>query len=335
MNSKLVQIRYEATPAVIDLLESVTLGTNGAHYRHLDTRKRIQNADNPLFLSIERNESILANVTFCQRGTSWYIRYFAFDTRFQSSGTKKSSGNSLIKREIESFFQDALDNQGVKSFYAYIDPKNVKSLWMAENFGFKTISQVATQTFSRVNPKASSRIVKLENREEVESIIQDNFSDYNYYFEAQSKPPFYTLKNEFGEIIALAKINLADWEIKRLPGKMGGILTKIIAFIPRLNKLIRPKQHSFVVPDCVWIKNNDDELLEELFEGILHAEKRNLLIWWVDVKDELYKTVGSKVKWGLLHKMIGVSHANVVERKADLSVTTENKPVFTAGFDFI
>lgn len=335
MNSKLVHIRHEATPDVIDLLESVTLGTNGAHYRHLDTRQRIQQADNPLFLSIERNEAILANVTFCQRGSSWYIRYFAFDNRFQSSGIKKSSGNSLIKREIESFFQDALDKQGVKSFYAYIDPKNVKSLWMSENFEFKTISKVATQTFSRVKPKASSRIVKLESREEVNSILQAQFSDYQYYFEAQSQAPFYALMNEEREIIALAKINLADWEIKRLPGKMGGLLTKIIPFIPRLNKLIRPKQHSFVVPDCVWTKDMDIQLLEELFEGILHVEKRNLIIWWVDVKDDLYKTIGSKVRWGLLHKLIGVSHANVVERRGDSSIENKNKPVFTAGFDFI
>ena len=335
MNSKLVRIRYEATSSVIDLLESVTLGTNGAHYRHLDTRQRIENADHPLFLSIERDESILANITFCQRGASWYIRYFAFDNRFQSSGTKKSRGNSLIKREIESFFQDVLDNQGVKSFYAYIDPKNVKSLWMSENFGFKTISKVATQTFSRVKPKASNRLVKLESREEVDSIIHTSFSNYNYYFEAQSQAPFYALKNEMGEIIALAKINIADWEIKRLPGKTGGILTKIIPFIPRLNKLIRPKKHSFVVPDCVWTENNDAQLLEELFEGILHVEKRNLIIWWVDVKDDLYKTISSKVKWGLLNKLIGISYANVVERRAESSIEKENKPVFTAGFDFI
>ena len=133
MKSKLLHIRNEATPAVIDLLESVTLGTNGAQYRHLDTRNRINEADKPVFLSIERNNTTLANITFCQRGDAWYIRYFAFDNRFQSTGSKKSNGNNMIKREIESFFQDAIANEKVKSFYAYIDPKNVKSLWMAEN----------------------------------------------------------------------------------------------------------------------------------------------------------------------------------------------------------
>lgn len=333
--TSLVHIRYEATPAVIELLESVTLGTNGAKYRHLDTRERIKNADNPLYLSIERNDSILANITFCQRGANWYIRYFAFDNRFQSSGSKKSNGNSLIKREIESFFQEALQNKGVKSFYAYIDPKNVKSLWMSENFGFKTVAQIATQTFSRVHPKASQRIVKINDWQEVAPIIQAVFLKYQYYFEAQSNPPFYGIKNSDGEIIALAKVNLANWEIKRLPGKLGGILTQLIPFIPRLNQLIKPKQHSFVVPDCVWTKNNDAQLLEELFEGILHAEKRNLIIWWVDVKDDLYETIQTKIKWGLLNKLIGASHANVVERTSEIPSQKDIQPVFTAGFDFI
>lgn len=335
MESKLLHIRHEATAEVIDLLESVTLGTNGAHYRHLDTRKRIGEADNPVYLSIERNNTVLANITFCQRSDAWYIRYFAFDNRFQSTGTKKSKGNSLVKREIEAFFQDAIANQRVKSFYAYIDPKNVKSLWMAENFGFKTISQVATQTFSRVKPRPSNRIEKIENKQEVVPIIRSAFSKQSYYFEAQTKPPFYGLRNENGALIALAKITLADWEIKRLPGKMGGFLTKVIPFIPRLNKLIRPKKHSFVVPDCVWIQNNDEQLLEELFNGILHLEKRNLIIWWVDVKDDLYAKNQTNVKWGLLNKLIGVSHANVVVRTSEASHQNKNQPVFTAGFDFV
>ncbi len=337
MKSSLLHTSESPTQAIIELLESVTLGTNGAHYRHLDTRARILEADHPLFLTIERNEKILGNVTFCRRDKNWYIRYFAFDSRFQSSGTKKSSGNSLIKREIESYFQETLDQPEVESFYAYIDPNNVKSLWMAENFGFKTIGRIATQSFSRVNPKSSSRIEKLTDWNEVKHIVQSNFSDYVYYFEAQSsKPPFYALKDENNAIIALAKINSATWEIKRLPGKFGGVLTKIIPFIPGLNKIIRPKNHSFVVPEAVWVKNYDSSLLEELFEGILFNEKQNLILWWVDERDYLYKTVGSQVHWGLLHKLIGINYANVVQRRRQETNDATNKPpIYTSGFDFI
>lgn len=337
MKSSLVHIRDFPTPEIIDLLESVTLGTNGAHYRHLDTRERISVADNPVFLSLERNGKVLGNITFCKRETNWYIRYFAFDNRFQASGNKKSSGDNLIKREIVSFFIDAFEKGDAKSFYAYIDPNNVKSLWMSENFGFKTISRIATQSFSRVSPKDSNRIQKINDWDEIRDNVRSNFSHYQYYFETQSsKPPFYILKDENDEIIANAKINLASWEIKRLPGKFGGVLTKLIPFIPRLNKIIRPKKHSFVVPDSVWVKDDNPKILEELFEGILFHEKQNLILWWLDEKDKLYCTVKSKTKWGLLHKIIGVSYANVVVRKNGQIQSTEiNQPVFTSGFDFI
>lgn len=335
MSTSPVQIRYEPTPALIELLESVTLGTNGAHYRHLNTRDRIKQADNPIFVSIERRGVILANITFCQRGTNWYIRYFAFDKRFQSSGTKKSKSDNFIKREIESIFQNAFEHNGVESFYAFIDPQNVKSLWMAENYGFHVVSKIATQTFSRVNPKPSKRLLLINHEGELMPQINRSFSNYAYFYSAQTKPPFYALKDESGEIVAFAKINLAEWEIKRLPGKFGGWLTRFIPYIPRLNKIIRPKNHAFVVPDCVWVKENKHELLVELFEGILAAENRNLIIWWIDHNDSLYTETRDKIKWGLLHRLVGISHANVVERTKDHKMKSNGKPVFTAGFDFI
>ena len=62
--SSLFRFRKVANEAILELLESVTLGTNGAHYKHQDTSKRIGLIDNPLFLTIERNEKVIANVTF-------------------------------------------------------------------------------------------------------------------------------------------------------------------------------------------------------------------------------------------------------------------------------
>ena len=87
--SSIFKLRLEATPALLELLNNTTLGTNGAKYRHLDTSKRILEADNPLFLSVERNDKVLGNITFCQRDNFWYIRYFAFSTYTQSGIKKK------------------------------------------------------------------------------------------------------------------------------------------------------------------------------------------------------------------------------------------------------
>ena len=59
--SKRFTIRNEATPELLELLGRVTLGKNGAMYKHLDTPTRIHEADNPLFVSLERDGKVQGN----------------------------------------------------------------------------------------------------------------------------------------------------------------------------------------------------------------------------------------------------------------------------------
>jgi hypothetical protein len=99
-------VRHEATPALLDLLTKTTLGTNGACYRHLDTRTRILEADNPVFVSLERDGKVQGNVTFCQRKERWYVRYFAFSGQKQASKNvnRVAKSNSRLKQEIADFY---------------------------------------------------------------------------------------------------------------------------------------------------------------------------------------------------------------------------------------
>ena len=336
----LFKIREDYTPQIVGLLNSVTLGTNGAKYRHLDTSKRIKECDNPLFLTMERNKVTIGNVTFCRRGNDWYIRYFAISPRLQSAASRKSKSkkSNLLKRELNDFFQSSLDGKNtfdqVGSFYAYIDPNNEKSLWMSENFGFESIGTIATQTFSRVKPKDSPRVRKCNDWNEVKDFVGSNYERHQHFFSSQTKkPPFYCVENKNGEHLAFAKISISNWEIIRLPGKLGAILTKIIPYIPRLNKLIRPKNHSFIVPEAVVVKENNPQLLTELLEGILYQENKNLILWWVDEKENLYDNVKSKIKWGLIHKLVGVSKVNIVKRSN--SESRSKQPYYISGFDLI
>ncbi len=338
----LFKFRTAVTSGILDLLQETVLGTNGAKYKHLDTSKRILEADNPLFLSVERHEKTIGNATFCRRGDHWYVRYFAFQSAFQRSKNKvaQKKGNSMLKRELNSFFQQALtgnQNQAsVKSMYAYIDPKNEKSKWMSEHFGFKTIAQLATQSFSRINPKKSSRLSIVNDWNEIAPIIREFYGGNQYYFETHcSKPPFYVLRNQENEIIACARTVNVNWEIVRLPGEMGGFLTKAIPYLPFLRKLIRPKNHQFLVPEIVWAKNNDSKLLTELFESILADQNLNLILWWTDVQNPIYQQVKSQINWGLLNKLIGVAPVDVVQlRAADFEETNSN-PIFVTAFDMV
>jgi len=336
------KLREKATAGIVDLLESVTLGTNGAHYAHLDTRTRIEELDSPLHLSMERNENVLGNITFCRRGKDWYIRYFAVSPKLQSAGQKKSKAKktNLLKSELSKFFSMTLDEghegEEVDSFYAYIDPNNEKSLWIGEMFGLETIGHIDTQTFSRVSPKQSPRVEKIEDWSLVKSLVEEHFGDYQYFISLHtSKPPFYIIRDENGEIIAFTKTTIANWEIKRLPGKFGSVLTKLIPLIPGVRKIIRPKKHTFIVPEAVIVKDNNPELLSELFEGILHKNSLNLIIWWIDENEKLYQTTKGNIKWGILNSMVGVTKANVVvNAKSELKNQSVN-PFYTSGVDFI
>lgn len=334
------KFRKEVTPEILELLTSVTLGTNGAHYRHLDTRERVLEADNPVFLSIERHTKVLGNVTFCQREKDWYLRYFAFDNALQSSGEKKSKGREgLLKRELGRFFDELLNGNteygDVKAVYAYIDPHNEKSLWMSQNFGFKQIGTVATQTFSRVRHSKKHRVRMVSDWKDVSSAVDSYYGNHDFYHTTQTqKPPYYVLYDAQGELLACAKVTRVNWEIKRLPGKLGGVLTKVIPFIPGLNRLIKPKHHSFIVPEGVVARDNDANVLTELFEGILALENEHVIIWWMDQEDELYTSVQPAVNWGLLNKIVGVNEVHLVCRKRE-ATPKRNPPFYTSGFDFV
>src|SRR5690554_4426148 len=131
-------LRESYNDEVLNLLKSVTLGSNGARYQHQRLEQRIQQVYKPLFLNLERNEKVLGNITFCRRPINWYVRYFAFDLGMQANSQQPRSkaSNSGLKKRIGEFFHHAfeLEQDRPSTFYAYIDPRNERSLWMSQNF---------------------------------------------------------------------------------------------------------------------------------------------------------------------------------------------------------
>ena len=115
---------------LIELLEGIELGTNGARYIHLDMRNRIKEADHPISYSLVRNETLIANVTFCRREVGYYLRYFAFSRVFQNKSTKKpktKSSSSPFENKIEEAFLALTKLQPHLPMYAYIDYENDRS----------------------------------------------------------------------------------------------------------------------------------------------------------------------------------------------------------------
>jgi hypothetical protein len=334
-------IRESYNDDILQLLKSVTLGSNGACYQHQRLEQRIKYLYKPLFLNLERNNKVLGNITFCRRPENWYVRYFAFDLGMQAANRKPRSKatNSGLKTRINEFLDKAfeLENDKPSLFYAYIDPRNYRSLWMSQNFDFYTAAKIATQSFSRVKPKIQTGVVATNETDFIREKVKATYGNYPFYFAHHTfnATPFYTLIVN-NEIVALAKTHSAEWKITRLPGRNGVFLRNIIPFVPGLRKVIRPNAHVFTVVDSIWCKDNNHELLEKLFQGILFKEKTNTMIWWVDQKEPLYIEVKDKLNWGLLNKVSGVQEVDLVIRtpKGDAKKHFD-KPTYVTGFDFI
>lgn len=324
------------TKETLSLLSSVTLGSNGARYKHKGIEKRISKLYNPLYLNLTLRNKLTANVTFCRRGQDWYVRYFAFDQMFQSSANKKqkSKGKSKLNQQLNSFFQNALDGDNEPNcFYAYIDPENDRSLWMSETFGFQPAASIATQTFSRLHPK-NIGVRRLKDLDQIKKYVNDEFKDRPFYhpYQTFNGSSFYVLEKN-GKIVAFAKSHSAEWKIERFPGRNGRLTTKLIPFIPVIKKIIRPNSHQFSVIDSVWVKGHNSQYFNSLAEGILAEEKHKVLHWWVDKKEPLWNSLKSDINWGILHRINGVHNVNLVIRAKEKKEL--KRPAYVSGFDFI
>lgn len=323
---------------LLELLSGLELGTNGAKYVHLDIEERIKEADHPLSFSLERNNRLIANITFCARETSYYLRYFAFRRSFQSLSIKKFSTNrksSQLEKEISQVFQGLISNKPSFPFYAYIDYDNDRSRLFSERFGFENYSDIVSRTYSRINPKKNQNISLIDDWEAISGEIKDAYGADEFYHEAHiKKGPYLVLKNDKGVMIACAKFSKVHWRIISLPGRYGSFLVKILPFIPFLNRLIKPKDHFFLVPDVVLTKNNSSEDIETLFDSALDLFKVNSLIWFIDPNKPIYKEQSKRIKWGILDKILGEKKVAVVTRNHK-SHYSEKKPVFVSAFDLI
>jgi hypothetical protein len=321
--------------SLISFLEKTELGTNGARYAHLDVRERIKKLDFPQSFTLKRNEIIVANVTFCMRDFSMYVRYFAFNAIYQStSNTKrKRSSKSIFEIKILELFQK-LERQRNLPFYAYIEADNSRSMLMSKRFGFKPYTHIISRSFSRLAPKLNKNVSFSSNWSEISDHVRKQYHQYDSYFEAPvSQPPFVVLRDDEGAILAYARFTKVAWRIHRLPGILGGVLVKIVPYIPLLNRLIKPKKHLFLTPDIVSGISNAAQL-QELFSGALALYHVKSMIWFIDPNDSVYKSVKQGFSWGVLDRIIGIKKINIMQRNA-VRPYSEKHPFFVSAFDLI
>ena len=322
-------IKHETSPpnSVIPLLSNTIIGTEGSLYQLLDTKEKVHLLHKPHFLYLERNEKAIGNVTICERPItliekaqdSLYIRYFAFDKVFQG-GSKKGNSKSAFHLYLKALFESSnlnpLNPENKKSIYwAFIDPQNARSLNMNKKLGFETIGQFRTTAFSRVNPKKSNRVSRVneDDKAEIKLLIKDFYAGFNFISDVHlfDNDNFFVLKKD-GQIVAGIQANPVHWKIKSLPGTKGKFLMKAAPFIPRIHKLINPKNHKFLATEGLFWKAGYEGIVEELLSAVLEVNSHNSLLIWTDVNNQMIPKL--EVKWGFIQKSKKDNLINIVAK---------------------
>jgi hypothetical protein len=316
---QLVKRSNTAPQSVIELLKETLIGTEGALYQLLDTESKINDLVQPNFIYLERNNKAIANVTICERPIklnnenfqALYLRYFAFDRLFQSGKkdtARAQNGNSGFQTYFEELFKtsnfDPVNPEFQKSIYwGYIDPQNRRSFKMNEKFGFQTIGDFKTWAFSRVNPKMSEDIFRIKEteKEDVLKKLRSFYTDFQFYSEVHlfDNNDFFIAKVN-GEIVAGIQANPVHWKIRSLPGLSGKLMVKFAHKIPRIKKLINPKNHQFLATEGLFWKTGFEHKVPELLESVLAIMQKNSLLIWQDTLNN--QLVNLPIKWGFIQK---------------------------------
>lgn len=346
-----LMIKHATLPPqiVIDLLLHTEIGTEGTLYQLLDTPVKIHRLQHPHFFYLERNEKALGNVTVCERKVwlesdqvqAFYVRYVAFQKKFQG-GLKKGNANSSLHHFFKALFKSNNLNGHLPAlekslFWAYIDPQNHRSFNLNSLFDFQTVGTFKTFAFSRVKPKAyQTERLQQEDKAAVLKAIEWFYEGFAFFSDAHLfENDNYFVRRVNGEIVCGIQANPVQWRIASLPGLGGKIMLKAAPFIPRINKLIRPKNHRFLATEGLFWKPGHEKEIAALLEGVLALTGYHSLLVWVDDKNDMLD--GITLNWGLLQKIKKDNVVNIVAQfngyKLDEIEAIAASPKYLSGFD--
>ena len=340
--------------SIIDLLTETTIGTNGAKYKHLHTKTKIHSLHKPHYISIRKNSKVIGNMTVCERPilinkinfNSFYVRYFAFDSLFQSKGkTTEKKRTSLFENYLQSLFSSSNINANTPEnkpsmYWAFIDPENNRSWNMANRFGFETIGYFSTFAFSRFFPKKHKSVnrITITEQQNTWEQIKNFYKDHSNL----SKTHLFTQNNYFvfkenNKVVAGVQVHKAHWEIENLPGIKGKLLLKTLPYIPFINRIINPKNYRFLaIEGLYWEKGHSDKI-EPLLESVLAEINCHSMLMWIDNGDENLINQFNTMELGVLQKLKSDNSIEIVAKFNNFDEQLKNNVIhslkYISGFD--
>lgn len=351
---KFIDVQKNPSTEILGMLSGNVIGTEGKSmlYQHTDVTSRINRIEFPYFVNLQRHGETIGTCCFCLRNISngkggsaaFYIRYFSFKTQFRRGPVARSSARkSRLRQEIMAVFQGiGFPELPQRKFlhYAYVDPRNWRSVRLCEEFGFQIVREYTTVLFSRINPRTKTQLhieeLAPQDYETVKELLKLFYREYAMFsLDNLRIKRYYVLRNKEGDIVAGMMANPTQWNIVSFPGIVGKLILNVFPHLPVLNRLLN-KDFRFLAVESIYYAPGHAHDLEPLFESLLALFQLNTAIVMVDRQGPLHTTLKS-LNLGILDKVMTEVKGHILCRfvNMDPQETTPFKvrPAYISAID--
>jgi len=363
---KRLEIRHKdyADEEISTLLGKTVLGTEGGlrySVRNITERMKFYGKDLS-FIALYKKNNLAGAIGLCSRKTtscgkeynSTFLRYLSVRSSFQITKVadhrreKLAHAEDSFKQQIFSMFSNPSGLPGGKGapslpqiVYACVEGENERSKNFVRQAGYEHIRSLRTVAFSRFKPELNPSVTKLSPEEEpaMAKLLADHYRDYCFYNDQFSflNHRYYVMRKNNKIVAGVCALPTA-FRIIDFPGMQGWMLLKVLPYLPFFKRLFQPGEFRFLIFDSIFYSEGNDHLLADLFEAVCAEEGYYSAITWVDDKSGLFRSLKTKVRMGVLNKILTTSPGFVYASFSNISPEEQKKfhefPVYMSGVDF-
>lgn len=341
---KILQLeKGSASADILNLLNQNIIGTPGKSlvYQHQKAAEKLQFIKEAYFPCVKLGGKTIGAACFIprqiqlsqQKISAIYIRYFSIRQSFRSTSEPiaRIQKSGVLKAEIQELFEEnllELPNRHI--YYAYVDPENIRSKRLIEDFGFSQVGIFRTVFFSRFSPKLNPNI-KSVTATAIGDFVDQFYQNHSFFFK-----DYLGYQNGLlayyheGRLVAILQANAEHWKVYEIPGSKKRITW--ISKIPFINRLFNA-DFKFVSLEAVSFLPGFEWTLPHLITHALAMHQRNTAVICLDPKSSLY-SVFQGMNRGFIKILTNEKEMAVVARGSHFDLATlASAPVYVSGFD--
>ncbi len=306
-----ISIEEQAHEQLVGLVESVTFGAEGLHYRRLDVAQQLTRFNQPVFFHALLDEQLIGAYVIDKRDlrlfdkniTGYYRGVLAVHEEYQRRGI----GKSLTTTAMQWMARQSSESAAMS--YGCIDNDNARSLQLLRAMGAVEVAGLSIYMTYKQWPKMLESVQRLDNLSPTQwhALQTTTTNDYQLQDITLSKLPAYILKDAQGVVIC-ARAAVTRFSIRHM-GAIARWCTRLfVTPFAVARRRFNPEQFSYVSFSDVSIRTGSEKLWPQFVSSIMCEYQCHFAAVYVDPQSHLFAQLQNS---GMLSRWIHSSKADI------------------------